>query len=175
MEKKHYIDFPNTQKGREERKKFWLSEDGLILISQWRREGIGIDEIALKYIGVTTRTLRNWRTESEAMAQALLVSGDICDSMVESALFKRALGFHYEENIYELVEGQMMKVRTVEKYSPPDTKACLSWLFSRRPDRWHATQPDATTQKEIDDVKKVLVAMKEVATEEEKKEISLEE
>lgn len=158
-----YMDFTNSVKGQKERKAFYLSPDGIQLLAQWRREGVTIEEIAVKYVGCSTRTFHNWIRESDELAKALNYSADLTNSMVESALLKRALGYDYEEDYFELVEGEMRRVRTITKHVSPDTKACLSWLFSRRPDRWHATQPDPSMQKEMETVKKVLVAMKEVA------------
>ena len=56
-----YIDFPAGNKGVKERKAFWLSEDGIELISSWRREGITQEEIASKrcasMVGSTQKVL----------------------------------------------------------------------------------------------------------------------
>ena len=42
----------------------------------------------------------------------------------------------------------------------PDVKACLAWLYSRRPERWRANQdPLDATAKEISAAKEVLIAI----------------
>lgn len=158
-----YMDFEDSVPGQKERKAFYLSEEGLALIAQWRREGITLEEIAVKYVGCSTRTFHNWIKESDDLCRVIGQAQDVVNSMVESALLRRALGYNYDEEQFELVEGEMRRTKVVTKHVMPDTKACLSWLFSRRPDRWHATQPDLNTQKEMETVKKVLVAMREVA------------
>lgn len=159
-----YIDFPAGNKGTKERKAFWLSPDGITLISQWRREGIPLEEVAVNYIGCTSKTLWRWTKECEDLAKALGISKDVTNGKVEQALLKRALGYDYDEETWELVEGQMRKTKTVRKHVSPDVKACLSWLFSRRPDRWRAQQePLDATAGEMETAKQIIVAIKEVA------------
>lgn len=159
-----YVDFPGGQQGNKERKQFWLSPDGILLISQWRREGIPVEEIALNYMGIGTTTMRRWTIECEELAKALGISKDVTNGKVEQALLKRALGYEYDEVTEELVEGQMRVTKVTRKHVSPDVKACMSWLFSRRPDRWRAQQ--APLDDDADDMKtakKILVAIKEVA------------
>lgn len=159
-----YIDFPAGNKGTKERKTFWLSPDGITLISQWRREGIPLEEIALKYIGIGSTTLWRWTKESDDLQTALGISKDVTDGKVEQALLKRALGYDYDEITTELVEGQMRVTKKIRKHVSPDVKACLSWLFSRRPDRWRAQQePLDATAGEMETAKQIIVAIKEVA------------
>ena len=155
-----YIDFPDTYQGMMDRKEFWLSDDGISLIAGWRREGVGLEQIAFEYIGVSDRTLSKWRQQSPALRDAIRCTDDTVNAMVEESLLKRALGYDYEEEVYELVEGEMRHVRTVRKHMPPDTKACLSWLYSRRSDRWRAVQePRDSRDEDIIDVKNVLVSI----------------
>ena len=161
-----YVDFPNSGKGMQERKAFWLSEDGITLISQWRREGIPFEEIAATYVGVSSNTLWRWTKGSRELAVALQVSKDCVNSKVEEALLKRALGYDYDETTSELVEGSMRITKVVRKHVSPDVKACLSWLFSRRPDRWRAIQDPLDTDAEtISMAKRMLVTIKDAAEE----------
>lgn len=159
-----YIDFPNSQAGMKERKQFWMSEDGITLINQWRREGVSYDEIATRYIGIGSTTMWRWTKESPELAQSLRVSQDVTNSRVEESLLKRALGYDYEEVTEELIEGEMRTTKVVKKHVSPDVKACLSWLFSRRPDRWRAQRTmDEDESNDMKTAKKILVAIKEVA------------
>lgn len=159
-----YIDFPGGQDGQKKRKEFWLSPDGIALISQWRREGVAIEEIALNYVGIGTSTMRRWTIECEDLAKAIGMSRDVMNGKVEAALLKRALGYDYNEVTKELVEGEMRTTKVIKKHVSPDVKACLSWLFSRRPDRWRAQQtPLDDDAEDMKTAKKILVAIKEVA------------
>ena len=159
-----YIDFPQSQEGMAKRKEFWLSDDGILLVSQWRREGIPLEQIAAEYIGVSSQTLWRWTKGCPDLGTALGVSKDVTNSKVEQALLKRALGYEYDEITKELVEGQMRTTKVIRKHVSPDVKACLSWLFSRRPDRWRAQQaPLDDDAEDMKTAKKILVAIKEVA------------
>lgn len=159
-----YVDFPNSQKGQEERKKFWLSEDGLTLVGQYRREGASIEDIAT-LMGISGTTFYRWQKASPELCKVLGMATNIVNGKVENALLKRALGYDDVDEIEELVEGELRVTRRVIKHVPPDTKACLEWLFSRRPDRWHRQQyTDENEQKEIEAAKRIIVAIKDIAS-----------
>ena len=161
-----YVDFPNNSKGINDRKAFWLSPDGILLISQWRREGIPLEEVALTYIGVSAATLWRWTKQSSDLATALGISKDVTNGKVEQALLKRALGYEYDEITRELIEGEMRTTKVIRKHVSPDVKACLSWLFSRRPDRWRAIQdPLDTDVAAVDMAKRMMVTIKKAAEE----------
>lgn len=159
-----YIDFPDGNKGIQERKAFWLSPDGIELIAGWRREGLPLGVIALEYIGCSESTLKRWARSKKDLADALLVSQAVTDTRVEQALLKRALGYDVIETKEELVEGVMRVTEKSKKHIPPDVKACLSWLYSRRSDRWRAQQEPIDNMKDqVKTAKEILVAIKEVA------------
>jgi hypothetical protein len=159
-----YIDFPDGNKGIQERKAFWLSPDGITLISGWRREGITLGTIALEYIGCSESTFKRWARESKTLADALMISQGVTDARVEQALLKRALGYDVIETKEELVEGVMRVTEKSTKHVAPDVKACLSWLYSRRSDRWRAQQePVDNLKDQVKTAKEILVAIKEVA------------
>lgn len=160
-----YIDFPDTNEGNSERKAFWLSDDGIQLVAGFRREGASLERIAY-LIGISENTLRKWRSQEPKLEAAIHQTDELVNAMVENALLKRALGYSTVEVDEELVEGEMRVVRRREKHVPPDTKACLSWLYSRRSDRWRIQQaPLDASAEEIAAVKDVLVTIATAATE----------
>ena len=159
-----YVDFPRTPQGNVDRKPFWLSADGIQLISGWRREGKSKEEIALRHVGVSDRTFDRWRRASEELERALRQTDDLVNAEVEASLLKRALGYDAVEVDEELVEGELRVVRRRTRHVPPDTKAALSWLFSRRSDRWRAQQaPLDSTREELEAVRDVVVSITEAA------------
>lgn len=159
-----YIDFPDTNEGRSERKAFWLSDDGIQLVAGWRREGASFERVAY-LIGITESTLRKWRSLEPRFEAAIQQTDDLVNAMVENALLRRALGYSTVEVDEELVEGEMRVVRRRERHVPPDTKACLSWLYSRRADRWRAQQaPIDASAEEIAAVRDVLVTIATAVT-----------
>lgn len=171
-----YVDFPDGLKGQKERKKFWLSEDGITLIAGWRRQGVPLTEIATEYIGVSkTAFFGHWYKESEGLRKACAVSLDIANAEVENSLLKRATGYDYEEETYELVEGELRKTKVVTKHVPGDVKAILSWLYNRLPNRWRAVQEPLESTQYTETIRNILVAMKEVAENGDPQEVEVKE
>lgn len=159
-----YVDFPDGLKGQKERKKFWLSEDGLKLIAGWRRNGIPVTKIVDEYIGVgRTAFFSHWLKESPDLKKALNNAKDLTNMTVEEALYKRAVGYDYWEEVWELVEGEVIMTKKYKKHLPPDTKAILHWLFNRLPSQWRSIQEPLERTKYVETVQNILVAMKEVA------------
>lgn len=158
-----YIDFPPDIKGQKDRKKFWLSEEGLTLIAGWRRNGVPLTKIATDYVGVSKTGFFGWYRESEDLRKACAVSLEVANSSVESALLKRAQGYDYWEESWELIEGELRLVKKYKKHVPPDVKAILSWLYNRLPGQWRAVQEPLEVTQYTETIKNILVAMKEVA------------
>lgn len=78
---------------------------------------------------------------------ALQTGKKAADAQVEQALFKRAIGFSAkeEEKIVEVDSNgkvKPVKVRTTERYFPPDTMAGMYWLNnrSRKTGEWSQRQ-----------------------------------
>ena len=158
-----YIDFPDGLENQKKRKAFWLSEEGLTLIAGWRRNGVSLQEIATKNIGISMTGFWGWYKQSEDLKKACANAKDAADYTVEDALYRRAVGYNYEEKIFELVEGEIRLTKIFEKHMPPDTKAIMQWLFNRRPEVWRAVQEPLEASQYTETIKNILVAMKEVA------------
>lgn len=159
-----YIDFPvENLEGQKERKAFWLSKEGLLLIAGWRRNGVALMVIATEHIGVCMTTFWNWYHESEELRKACAVAKDVADSAVEDALWRRAVGYNYWEETWDLIEGELRLSRKTKKHVPPDTKAIMQWLFNRLPLQWRALQEPLQDTQYTETIKSILVAMKEVS------------
>lgn len=170
-----YIDFPEGLESQKKRKAFWLSDDGLTLIAGWRRNGVSLTEIAEKNIGISKTAFWGWYRQSDALRRACANSKDIADYTVEDALYRRAVGYNYEEKIFELVEGEVRLTKILEKHLPPDTKAIMHYLFNRKPEVWRAVQEPLDVTQYTETIKNILVAMKEVAEVGQPKEIEVKE
>lgn len=170
-----YVDFPEGLKGQKERKAFWLSEPGLKLIAGWRRQGTPMTKIATDYVGVSKTAWWGWYKESEDLRKAVAVSKEVADLTVEEALYKRAVGYDYWEEVWELVEGEVILTKKYKKHLPPDVKAILHWLFNRMPGQWRAVQEPLESTQYTETIKNILVAMKEVAENKEPQQIEVKE
>lgn len=170
-----YLDFPEGLKGQRERKKFWLSDNGLKLIQGWRRNGVPLTEIATKNIGISKTAWWGWYKESEELRKVCADAKDVADYTVEDALYRRAVGYDYWEEIWELVEGEVIMTKKVKKHLPPDTKAIMQWLYNRLPNQWRAIQEPLEKTQYMETIQNILVAMKEVAENKEPQEIEVKE
>lgn len=170
-----YIDFPDGLAGQKKRKEFWLSEEGITLLCGWRRNGVSLTDIAENYVGVCKTTFWNWYRESAELRHALGCAKEVADLSVENAFFKRACGYDYWEERWDLIEGELRLAQKYKRHVPPDTKACMQWLFNRMPNKWRAIQEPLENTQYTETVKEILIAMKEVAENGEEKKVEVKE
>lgn len=127
----------------------WLTEDGLIKIQGWARDGL-IDKDIAHNIGVGYSTLREWKKLYPEIGEALRKGKEVVDRIVENALYKSAIGFmqkikkpvRIKEVEYDPKTGK--KIRESEKwvqveeeiYIAPQVTAQIFWLKNRKPDQW---------------------------------------
>lgn len=97
----------------------WLTEDGLLKLQGWARDGLIEKQIA-KNMSVAYSTFRVWKTEHPEIAEAVRKGKEVVDREVENTLFKSATGFIGPDG----------------RYYPPNITAQIFWLKNRKPDRW---------------------------------------
>ena len=103
--------------------------------------GLTNKEIAKK-LGIATSTFNKWRDENPEFNEAVLSGKEIADAKVEKSLFKRAMGYEYEEKkvitSLDPKTGETLPVRIEKttKVVPPDTTAQIFWLKNRKPKDW---------------------------------------
>lgn len=113
----------------------WITEEGLLLIEGWARDGLTDEQIAHN-MGIKRQTLYEWMKRFPDISDALKKGKEVVDRQVENALLKNALGFYYEE---ETVTNKG-DVVTVRKYEKPNTTAQIFWLKNRKPKQWRDKQ-----------------------------------
>ena len=113
----------------------WITEEGLLLIEGWARDGLTDEQIA-QNMGIGTTTLYRWKNEFREIRESLRKGKEVVDRQGENALLKNALGFYYEE---EMVTNKG-DVVTVRKYEKPNTTAQIFWLKNRKPKQWRDKQ-----------------------------------
>lgn len=116
----------------------WLTDEGLIKIEGWARDGLTDEQIAHN-MGIGTSTLYNWKKEHLEIVESLKKGKEVIDRQVENALLKRALGYKYDEvTIEESDDGFKKKIITKEVV--PDTTAQIFWLKNRKSAEWRDKQ-----------------------------------
>ena len=132
----------------------WRTEDGLIRIKGWARDGLTQAEIADE-IGVNVSTLIAWKQKFSEIYNALKRGKDVADRNVEESLYAKATGFvkkiqkpikmkrvNYDDNGKKLSEEEYIGYAEEEVYFPPDTTAQIFWLKNRKPHVWR-DKPEA--------------------------------
>lgn len=115
--------------------KEWITEEGLLKIEGWARDGLTNNQIAHN-IGIIPNTFYTWIKRFKELEYTLKKSKDVVDRKVENALFKRALGYDYEEETKMVSESGKKSIKIVKKHVPPDVTAIIFWLKNRKPKQW---------------------------------------
>lgn len=120
----------------------WLTEEGLIRIKGWARNGLSDKDIS-QQCGVAESTFNEWKKKFPELSESLKEGKEVPDRKVENALYQSAVGYHYTEeqvtNTGEVVE--------VKRYSKPNITAQIFWLKNRKPNQWRdKTEQDLNVQ-----------------------------
>lgn len=121
----------------------WLQEDNLIRIESWARMGLTNEQIA-KNIGVNADTFYTWLKKYPEISESIKKGKAPIDFEVENALFKRAIGYEYEEvetTIEEIDGKQRKRIKKIKKVALPETSAMIFWLKNRKPEQWRKLNP----------------------------------
>ena len=142
---------------------YWLTSDGLTLLSGWAREGLTDEQIS-KNVGISRSTLSEWKKKYKDISDTLKKVKEIVDYEVENALLKRAKGYKYTETTQECVlnpissKYEMRITKIIEKEVPPDVGAAMAWLKNRKPDQWRDKPKEILSEDEgviiVDDLPK---------------------
>lgn len=114
-----------------------LTPGGRALIEGMRRSGIPVKDIARR-AGVSVKALES----CAGLKNELACDRDATDYAAELALLRRALGYEYCEETWELKlnketgENEMTLTKKQVKHMQPDVSALTFWLKRRRPDVW---------------------------------------
>ena len=113
----------------------WLTDDGLLKVAGWARDGLIEKQIA-KNMSVAYSTLRLWKNKFPALADALSKGKEVADREVENALFKRAMGYWVTETKRITFADGSERTEETHRHIVPDTTAQIFWLKNRKPDQW---------------------------------------
>lgn len=127
--------------GRRGKYEDWLTEDGLIKVQGWARDGLSNEQIAHN-MGVSAKTLCEWQNRFGEFRNAIKKGKEVVDREVENAMLKRALGYEYDEITQEPVTDkdtgitEMRVTKRVTKQVVPDVTAQIFWLKNRKPNEF---------------------------------------
>ena len=129
--------------GRKGKYHDWITEEGLLKIEGWARDGLTDEQIAHN-IDIHPSTLYEWQKKYPDISEALKRGKEVIDRQVENALLKRALGYEYEE-VKQIIEKDdkgkdRKRIEKTVKQVIPDTTAQIFWLKNRKPAEWRDKQ-----------------------------------
>ena len=154
----------------------WLSEDNLLRIKGWARDGLTNKDIAEKKIGIAERTFCDWKNKYPAISAALKEGRAPVDTEIEDSMVRSAKGFKVKEKKafkvkttkkkdgMEITE-EHMEVVEVERYVDPVVVAQIFWLKNRKPDYWKDKR-ETTDTNAIDKLDRILDGLELNAVEE---------
>ena len=114
---------------------YWLTEEGLLLLEGWARDGLKDEQVAAR-CGISSSTFYEWKKRYSEILESLKKGKEVVDYAVENALLKNAL------------KG--------------DTTAQIYWLKNRRPDKWR-DKPGYEDTRELDKLDAILKGLKDNA------------
>lgn len=121
----------------------WITKNGLLQIGAWARNGLTDEDIAHN-IGINVATLYDWKKKHPEISEALNINKAVADTIVENALFKKAVGCTVKETIKSTIknpDGTVTETTTEKtRELPPDTTAGIFWLKNRKPKDWRDKQ-----------------------------------
>lgn len=135
-------------------KYFTHVEPNLDKVLKWAKDGLSEKQIA-KNLDIAYSTFREYKNKHSALSALLKKGKENANKEVENALFKKALGYEYEEVTKELVTDEntgaqnLKVVKSVTKIVHPDTTAMIFWLKNRMPDRWKSDPHKVKIDEEI--------------------------
>lgn len=122
----------------------WLTEDKLILLSGWVKEGLTNEQLVEK-MGINRSTFYRWKDEFKDFKDILKRTKEVVDYEVENALFKRAMGQTIELEEQRLGRDGVIITLKKKMYIPPDTLALMYWLNNRKSSHWRNKQEIVNT------------------------------
>jgi hypothetical protein len=124
------------------------------LVEAWARDGLTLDQIASN-LRISTVSIHEYKKRYPLFANILKRGKEEADIEVENALYKRAIGYRYDEVTYETrihpVTEERVSVETkrITKEMTPDVTAQIFWLKNRRAELWrNRAGPDSALAEE---------------------------
>lgn len=110
-------------------------KDNRIRIEGWLRDGLTVEQICTN-LGISNKTWYKVVREDPEFAEMAKRTKDVVDREIENAMYKRAMGYEYDEITEEYEMGFLTKKKVVRKHVPPDTGAQVFWLKNKKSESW---------------------------------------
>lgn len=124
----------------------WLTENGLLRIQGWARDGLNDEEIAGN-MGIHVSTLYEWEKKYDEISEAIREGKDVPDRKVENALYQSCFdhtitvkkAFKVKRVWFEdgkRCEEEHLELADETVAIPANEKAQEFWLSNRKREEW---------------------------------------
>ena len=103
-------------------------------ITDWARSGATEKEIA-DALGVALSTFSDYKNKYSELSDALRAGRKAVVLNVKAALYRKAIGFEYEEMRGIKKDGKVVSTEIFKRYAPPDTTAA-AMILRNYEDEW---------------------------------------
>ena len=103
-------------------------------ITEWARSGATEKEIC-DALGIALSTFYEYKKQFSELSSALRAGRQTVILNVKAALYKKAVGFEYEEMEGVKKGDEVVSTRIMKRYSPPDTTAA-AMLLRNYEEKW---------------------------------------
>lgn len=108
------------------------------------------DKDLANFFDVQEQTINNWKKDHPEFLESLKEGKRHSDDLVEDSLYRRALGYKYEELKTETSKDGTKETVTIKQLAG-DTTAQIFWLKNRRPEKWRdKTETSITLSDDFD-------------------------
>jgi transposase-like protein len=117
----------------------------LCTIALYAEKGATDTKIA-RALGISYKQFKVWKQKYPEIGATMKAPKEMIDNNVVSTLYKRAMGYSYQERTIETIldkDGKPTgekKMKVVEKEVPPGESSLQFWTRNRRPDEWRDTR-----------------------------------
>lgn len=128
------------------------------LVEEWSRLGLTEQQIS-KNLGISRSTLNDFKNKHRELMEAIRKGREVAVAELENGLYKRALGFNYEETRVSIRVIDGREVRFTEKstkYQAPDVGACIILLKNKDRPNWSNDPVKRDLEREIFQFRKKL-------------------
>ena len=122
----------------------WITEDGLLVIKGWARDGLTDQDIA-KNMGIGYSTFSEWKVKFTEITEALKKGRrPIIVEVEDTFLEKKLTGYFIDEEISEVTKhpnGTKTEHRKkMRRWIPPDTTAMIFYFKCKKPKQYNDRQ-----------------------------------
>lgn len=124
----------------------------------YARRGLSDSDIA-KNLGISLQSYYDYQKKYPDFLEAIQRGKRPANIIVENALYKRCVGFEYDEVTQEIGKDekgkQVIRKKTVKKHVVPDVNAIRFWLTNREPELWKNFREESGADN-IEEIKETL-------------------